>query len=68
MQVVERVEKVVLDMEPEGRRAGGAADVQERMVDAGDDAVGQLLLQAAAAPLGEGRWLNAEPRAVAYIN
>jgi hypothetical protein len=37
------------------------------MGDAGDDAVGLLPLQVAAAPLGEGQWLNAKPRAVAYV-
>ncbi len=55
-------------MELKGRRASAAADIQVRMFDAGDDAVGQLLLQAAVAPLGEGQWLDAKPRAIAYVD
>jgi hypothetical protein len=38
------------------------------MVDARDDAIGQLLLPAAAAPLCEERWLDTEPRAIANVD
>ncbi len=53
VQVVERVEKAVFHVQLERLRAGGAADVKVRVVDAGDHALRQLLLEAAAAPIGE---------------
>jgi hypothetical protein len=60
VQGAERVEQAVLRVQLEGRWAGGAADLPVWVVNAGEDAVGQLLLEAAAASFGERRELGAK--------